>query len=194
MPAQSDESGDLDVLTWARQALGQPLHLVHRLDRPVGGLMVLAKTPQRAAYWGRRFREGRVEKVYLAVTATPLYPAFGELRHYLGRDGRRHRAQVFYKARAGALLAILHYQVLAEAGGQSLVRITLETGRFHQIRAQLAEVGSPIVGDVKYGYPPPAPDPHAIALWAVQLETWRLLPPLDHPYWAPWQRWLAQAI
>ncbi len=187
MPAQRDASGDLDVLTWARRMLGLPLHLVHRLDRPVGGLLLLAKTSQGAAYWSRRFREGRIQKVYLAVTATPLYPAFGELRHYLARDTRRHRAQVFYTPKAGTTLAVLRYQVLAERGGQSLARITLGTGRFHQIRAQLAEVGSPIIGDVKYGYTPPAPDPRAIALWAVQLETWRVLPPLEHPYWAPWQ-------
>ena len=186
MPAQRDETGDLDALTWARQITRHALYLVHRLDRPVGGVMVFAKTPQKAAEWSRRFQKGQVLKRYVAITEPTLYPAFGELRHYLRKDPRRHRAHLLYKPAPDAQVAILRYQVLAEKENQSLVRIELATGRFHQIRAQLSELGSPIVGDIKYGYPPPAPDPHAIALWAYQLENWIHLPPAQHPYWKGW--------
>jgi len=192
MPVQADKTGDLDALSWARAETKQPLHLIHRLDRPVGGILLFAKTPQRAAYWSRRFKEGHVRKAYLAVVTSPLYPPFGELRHYLLKDGRRHRAQLFYKPQPQAQLAVLRYQVLMEHAGQSFVRIELATGRFHQIRAQLSEVGSPLLGDVKYGYPPPAPDPQAIALWAYQLEAWQALPPAHHPYWQSWP--LAQIL
>jgi 23S rRNA pseudouridine1911/1915/1917 synthase len=186
MPAQGDETGDLDALTWAAREVGRPLHLVHRLDRPVGGLMVFAKTPQKAAEWTRRFQKGAVRKRYVAVTEPTLYPAFGELRHYLQKDSKRHRAKLLYRPTPGAQVAVLRYQVLAEKNNRSLAQIELETGRFHQIRAQLSEVGSPIVGDVKYGYPPPAPDPQAIALWAYQLDQWHYLPPTTHPYWQGW--------
>jgi len=148
--------------------------------------MVFAKTPQKAAEWSRRFQKGQVIKRYAAITEPALYPSFGELRHYLLKDPRRHRARLLYKPAPGAQVAILRYQVLAEKENQSLVRIELATGRFHQIRAQLSEVGSPIVGDIKYGYPPPAPDPRAIALWAYQLENWIYLPPARHPYWQGW--------
>ena len=186
MPAQKDETGDLDALTWASREVGRPLHLVHRIDRPVGGLMVFAKTPQKATEWTRRFQKGAIRKRYAAVTEPTLYPAFGELRHYLIRDARRHRARLVYRPLPGAQVAILRYQVLAERENRSFVRIELGTGRFHQIRAQLSEVGSPIIGDVKYGYPPPAPDPRAIALWAYHLENWTYLPPAHHPYWQDW--------
>jgi 23S rRNA pseudouridine1911/1915/1917 synthase len=148
--------------------------------------MVFAKTPQKAAEWTRRFQKGAVRKRYVAVTEPTLYPAFGELRHYLQKDSKRHRAKLLYKPTPGAQVAVLRYQVLAEKNNRSLAQIELETGRFHQIRAQLSEVGSPIVGDVKYGYPPPAPDPHAIALWAYQLDQWHYLPPTTHPYWQGW--------
>ncbi len=183
MPAQADATGDLDVLRWAEQTLQKPLHLVHRLDRPVGGIMLLASTPKSAAQWSRRFREGRVRKSYLAITQPPVYPPFGELRHYLRKEGRHPKAKVFYKPTPGADLAVLRYQSLAVKGEQSLVQVEPQTGRFHQIRAQLSALGSPIVGDVKYGYPPPAPDVRSIALWAWKLEEWIALPPFEEEPW-----------
>lgn len=183
MPAQGDETGDLDLLTWARQHTGESLHLVHRIDRPVGGVMVVARTPRAAAVWTRRFREGKVTKIYLAVVQPPIYPPFGELRHYLYKDSRRHRAVIYHKPGPERVPALLRYQTLAVRGELALVWVEPQTGRFHQIRAQLAEMGSPIVGDVKYGYPPPAPNPRQIALWAVRLDNWSISPPLHHYPW-----------
>lgn len=183
MPAQSDETGDLDLLTWARQHTGEKLHLVHRIDRPVGGVMIVARTSQAAAIWMRRFREGKVAKTYLAVVQPTIYPPFGELRHYLYKDSRRHRAVVYHKPGPERSLALLRYQTLSVHKDLALVWIEPQTGRFHQIRAQFAEMGSPIVGDVKYGYPLPAPDPRQIALWALRLEGWTVSPPTHHYPW-----------
>jgi 23S rRNA pseudouridine1911/1915/1917 synthase len=183
MPAQPDPSGDLDLLTWAHQQVGPPLHLVHRIDRPVGGLMVVARHARSAAQWSRRFREGQVSKAYLAITSPPVYPPFGELRHYLKKDPRRHRAQVFYRPMPGAQLAFLRYQTLQVVADQSLVLVELGTGRFHQIRAQLAELGSPLLGDLKYGASSPPIDPRAIALWAWKLDRWTAPPPWGQGYW-----------
>lgn len=183
MPAQADETGDVDMLRWAEAQLRERLHLVHRIDRPVGGVMLFARGPRSAAKWTRRFKNSQVRKTYLAITEPEVYPPFGELRHYIEKDAKRHRAKVYYKTHPNAALAILRYQTLAVRDGKSLVVVEPQTGRFHQIRAQLSELGSPIVGDVKYGYPPPAPDPRSIALWAWKLENWAALPPL-HAY--PW--------
>lgn len=179
MPAQRDETGDMDLLTWAERTYQRPFHLVHRIDRPVGGIMLLAKDRRSAARWSARFREGQVRKAYLAITAPPVYPPFGELRHYIQKDARRHRARIFHRPVEGADLAILRYQTIAVTENLSLVLVEPQTGRFHQIRVQLAGLRSPIIGDVKYGYPPPAPDPRSIALWAWRLEGWQSLPPLD---------------
>jgi len=183
MPTQADETGDLDLLTWAKREFGYPLHLVHRIDRPVGGIVLFAKGKSSAARWSARFRHGQIHKVYLAITEPPVYPPFGELRHFLLKDARKHRARIFYKPTPGADLAILRYHTLSTRSERSLVLVEPQTGRFHQIRAQLAELKSPIVGDVKYGYPPPAPDPRSIALWAWRLEGWQADPPIDEPPW-----------
>ncbi|MCX8112763.1 MAG: RNA pseudouridine synthase [Bacteroidia bacterium] len=183
MPTQADPTGDLDLLTWAEGHWGMSLYLVHRIDRPVGGVVLFAKSKRSAARWSERFRKGQVQKAYLAITSPPVYPPFGELRHYLKKDVRRHRAQVFYRPQPQAQLAVLKYQILAAQGDKGLILVEPQTGRFHQIRAQLAEVRSPIVGDVKYGYPAPAPDPRRIALWAWRLERWLASPPLSVEPW-----------
>lgn len=184
MPTQRDITGDIDLLTWAAQTYQRPFYLVHRLDRPVGGLILLAKDRRSAARWSKRFQKGQVHKTYLAITEPPVYPPFGELRHYIQKDARHHRARVFYRPMPEAALALLRFQTISVRENLSLVSVEPKTGRFHQIRAQLAELRSPIVGDVKYGYPPPAPDPRRIALWAWRLEQWSALPPLSAFPWA----------
>jgi len=123
--------------------------MVHRLDAPVAGLVVLARTTKSASRLSAQFREGRIEKTYLAVVQGRPDQAKGRLVHHLERSGRLSRP-----VQAGSLhgrTAALSYQVLESGPSGSLLTIHLETGRRHQIRAQLAAIGCPILGDRAYG-------------------------------------------
>jgi 23S rRNA pseudouridine1911/1915/1917 synthase len=101
--------------------------------------MVFAKTPQKAAEWTRRFQKGAVRKRYVAVTEPTLYPAFGELRHYLQKDSKRHRAKLLYKPTPGAGVAVLRYQVLAEKITEALRRLSWKPGGFIRFGPSLAK-------------------------------------------------------
>lgn len=174
--SQADHTGDPDVLTvckaWVKAHYGKPgnvfLGLVHRLDRPVAGVMVLARTSKAASRLSRQIRERTVGKRYLAVVeGTP--PEAMELRGVIRKDSSRNvsRLEGGGKAEgkeakgegggtgegeaAKGKAAVLRFRRLAAAGGASLLRVELETGRAHQIRVQLSEAGWPIVGDRKYG-------------------------------------------
>jgi len=156
--AQADLSGDLDVLTVAKQLIkerdGKPgnvfLGLVHRLDRPVSGVMALAKTSKAASRLSAQFREREPEKRYLAVVSGSPDPQRAELRHFLRKDRAARKTVVVGSEREGKQ-ALLRYEVIDRRGDRSLVRVLLITGLPHQIRAQLAAAGHPIVGDRKYG-------------------------------------------
>mgnify|MGYP006266815753 CR=1 FL=1 len=154
--AQADRTGDPDVHTLGRQWLADQkgaasdafLGLVHRLDRPASGLMVLARTPEAADHLSRQFRERTVTKRYLALvegTATGI----GTMVDYVQKDGRH--VQVVAPDAPGGQRAALKWQSLAQEGGISLMQVRLQTGRRHQIRVQLAHHGHPIVGDIRYG-------------------------------------------
>jgi len=127
--------------------------LIHRLDTPVSGVLLLAKTA-RAAEAGRAlFSDRGVEKVYWAVTAQSLPFDSGELRHWLDHCQKGNKSRVFREPAPGRQEAWLTYRRLAAGDRYLLYEIVLGTGRTHQIRAQLAAAGAPVRGDLKYGYP-----------------------------------------
>jgi 23S rRNA pseudouridine1911/1915/1917 synthase len=156
MLSQADLSGDLDVLTFVKAFIkrrdGKPgnvfLGLVHRLDRPVAGAMILAKTSKAASRLSAQLRERSARKIYRAVVEGTPEPGQAELIHRLDRDRAARLTRVVAE---GGKEARLSYRVLESAGSRSLVEVDLGTGLPHQIRAQLAAVGHPIVGDRKYG-------------------------------------------
>ncbi len=163
----TDEPGGLPELL--RKALGQPeaeIRTVHRLDRVVGGLMVLARSAAAAGELSRQVRENEFQKEYLAVIhGTPEAPE-GRLEDLLVRDKARKMTMVAEAPGKGVQPAALQYWVLAERNGMSRVRIKLETGRTHQIRVQFASRGMPLVGERKYST---REENCQIALWSHRL-------------------------
>lgn len=162
----TDEPGGLPEL--CREVLGNPkadVRTVHRLDRVVSGLMVLARNAKAASELSRQIRENEFEKEYLAVVhGCP--EERGTLRDLLGRDKARKMTFVAPEPAKGVQEAVLHYQLQNTANGLSRVRIQLETGRTHQIRVQFASRGMPLVGERKYSE---LDDPCEIALWSYRL-------------------------
>ena len=162
----TDEPGGLPDL--CREALGNSkadVRTVHRLDRVVSGLMVLARNAKAASELSRQIREEKFEKEYLAVVhGCP--EERGTLRDLLGRDKARKMTFVASEPAKGVQEAVLHYQLQNTSGGMSKVRIQLETGRTHQIRVQFASRGMPLVGERKYSE---RDDPCEIALWSYRL-------------------------
>jgi len=162
----TDEPGGLPDLL--REALGEPkgdIRTVHRLDRVVSGLMVLARNAKAASELSRQIRDGEFEKEYLAVVHGTPGPA-GTLRDLLGRDKARRMTFVADAPAKGVQEAVLHYQRQFCRDNLSKVRIRLETGRTHQIRVQFSSRGFPLVGERKYAE---LDDPCEIALWSYRL-------------------------
>ncbi|HBU11294.1 MAG TPA: RNA pseudouridine synthase [Clostridiales bacterium] len=158
MPSQADSSGDMDFLSGVREYVrvtyNKPgkayLGLVHRLDRPAGGVMVFARTSKAAARLAGQMRRHTFEKDYLVVTRAGI-PKAGTLKDWLLKDSAANRTRVAKEGEAGAKYAELSYRVAGEKEGLALLKIRLVTGRSHQIRVQLSHMGAPLVGDVKYG-------------------------------------------
>lgn len=148
------------------------LGVVSRLDAPVTGVLVFARTSKAAARLNDAFAGRRVEKLYLATVTGEVPPCEGPVVHYLKRDDRNARVFVTQTKTEDAQRAELTYEVLRTLGGKSLLVVRLITGRKHQIRVQLAKLGVPVVGDEKYG----SPDPHRPG---IALHSWRLR--LEHP-------------
>lgn len=163
----TDEPGGVPDL--AREALGDPkadVRTVHRLDRVVSGLMVLARNARAASELSRQMREDEFEKEYLAVVHGCPAARSGTLRDLLGRDKARKMTFVAAEPAKGVQEAVLDYEVLMRAEDMSRVRIRLRTGRTHQIRVQFASRGMPLVGERKYSE---GNDPCEIALWSYRL-------------------------
>lgn len=160
----TDEPGGMPELV--RQALSDPnadIRTVHRLDRVVSGLMVLARSPQAATDLSAQIRQGTFQKEYLAVVHGCPEAQQGTLEDLLIRDKARKMTFVTDTPGKDARSAVLHYQVLDRSAGLSLVKIQLVTGRTHQIRVQFASRGWPLVGERKYAV---QDDPCEIALWS----------------------------
>ena len=159
----TDEPGGLPEL--AREALGDPaadVRTVHRLDRAVSGLMVLARGAASASELSRQIREGKFEKEYLAVVHGGT-PERGELRDLLRRDKARKMTFVAQTPGKDVQEASLDYETVGRGEGMSLVRVRLHTGRTHQIRVQFASRGFPLFGERKYCA---EPDDCPLALWS----------------------------
>jgi 23S rRNA pseudouridine1911/1915/1917 synthase len=127
------------------------LGIVSRLDAPVTGVLVIARTSKSARRLTEAFRSRTVDKQYLAVVEGHLEKPQGRLEHFLRKDERHRRMHTTSEHAAGTQRAALNYEVIEELDHTSLVSVMLETGRKHQIRVQLAKIGHPIVGDRKYG-------------------------------------------
>ena len=186
----TDEPGGLPELV--RNALGDEkadVRTVHRLDRVVSGLMVLARTPQAASDLSRQIREDTFGKQYLAVVHGHPREDAGTLVDLLSRDKARKMTIVVHEPGKDAREAILDYKVEAKTDAMSRVRIDLKTGRTHQIRVQFASRGMPLVGERKYST---LEDPCEIALWSCYLRfthphtgkfmEFELLPPNMYPW------------
>lgn len=183
VPSQSDKTQDADMISRIKCYLrekepqkGVPYTVaVHRLDRPVGGIMVYAKTPEAAAGLSRQIQKGDMEKQYLAVVCGDFSAETGreprELCDYLKKDGRTNLSVIAKKGEPQAKIARLSYQVLeVSEGGLSLLNIRLFTGRHHQIRVQLAEHIAGIWGDTKYNQK----NCREKGFWQIALYAWRL--------------------
>jgi 23S rRNA pseudouridine1911/1915/1917 synthase len=176
IPAQGDKTGDPDMLTLIKDMIkkrdNKPgnvfLGLVHRLDRPVGGVMVFAKTGKGAARLSDQIRKKEWKKSYLAVIHGKMEPPQGELRHHLVKNEKLNMSRAVAPDYRNAKEAVLNYEVTVADEKFSLVRIVLQTGRHHQIRVQFAQSGHPLYGDQKYGRGF-SRGGQQIALWAAEL-------------------------
>lgn len=159
IPSCGDESGDDNMLEQVRRYVKEKyekpgnvyIGLVHRLDRPTGGVMVFAKTSKAASRLAEQMRGGDFEKKYLAViVGTPKEPK-GTLVNYLKKNPVNNMVYICTQTTDGAKMASLEYSVLEEKGGLCLADIKLHTGRTHQIRVQMAGISHPVYGDMRYG-------------------------------------------
>ena len=163
---QGDKTGDIPLSETVKQYLKEKYNkpgnvfigVTHRLDRPVSGLVVLAKTGKALARLNEMFRTGQVKKTYWAIVKN-LPPAEEDtLTHYLVRNEKQNKSYAYDREKPGSKLAILHYRLLSRSDNYCLLEVDLKTGRHHQIRCQLAKIGCPIKGDLKYGFPRSNPD------------------------------------
>ncbi len=174
-PSQKDESGDLDLLTevkeYVKQKYNKPgeafIGLVHRLDRPTGGLMVFARNSKSAERLSKQLQSHQMQKVYFAVVEGKIKYQSQSLVHYLKKDEKNNLVKICPALEEGAKKAELMFETLERNEKHSLLSVKILTGRSHQIRVQLASIGYPIYGDMKYNKNATKGN---LALWAGKLE------------------------
>lgn len=157
---QVDKTGDISleqkIKEYIKKKFNKPgevfLGVVHRIDRPVSGVVLFAKTSKALARLNQMFQDKEVKKIYWAVVKNKPPQEAGTLEHYILRDSKKNKSFAFEKETREAKKAILHYKLIDQSENYFLLEIQLETGRHHQIRCQLGKIGCPIRGDLKYGY------------------------------------------
>jgi len=156
---QGDQSGDTSLDNLIREFIKERdnkpgdvfLGIPHRIDRPVSGVVVFAKTSKALSRMAQMFKEKTVEKIYYAIVANRPAKDEDTLEHYLTRNTKQNKSYTHSKEVPGSKFARLHFRILGSSDNYHLLEVVLETGRHHQIRAQLAAIGCPIKGDRKYG-------------------------------------------
>lgn len=158
---QGDKTGDTPlselVKHYLKEKYNKPgnvfIGVTHRLDRPVSGLVVFAKTSKALARLNEMFKNGDVHKTYWAIVKNCPQETEATLEHYLVRNEKQNKSYAYDREKPGAKKAILHYKLIGHSENYFLLEVDLKTGRHHQIRCQLAKIGCPIKGDLKYGFP-----------------------------------------
>lgn len=163
---QGDKTGDAPMVEtlkgYLKEKYNKPgnvfLGLVHRLDRPVGGLVIFAKTSKALSRMTQMFAQGDVQKTYRAIVCNKPDIPSARLKHYLVRNEKQNKSYAYHTERHGSKRAELSYRLLTSGERYHLVEVELHTGRHHQIRCQLSSIGCPIKGDLKYGAARSNPD------------------------------------
>lgn len=163
---QGDKTGDTPLVEhvklWIKEKYAKPGNVfcgvTHRIDRPACGLVVLAKTSKGLSRMNELFREGKISKTYWAITKETPPRQEDTLTHYITSIERNNKSYASLTERPGSLKSVLHYRIIAQSERYNLLEIDLLTGRKHQIRSQLAAIGCPIKGDLKYGAKRSNPD------------------------------------
>jgi len=158
---QGDKTGDQPlsetIKLYLKEKYNKPgdvfLGVVHRLDRPVSGVVLFAKTSKALTRLNEMFRTQEIKKTYWAIVKEKPEQPEGRLEHYLTRNEKQNKSMAYDKPRSDAKKAALSYRMIAQSDTYYLLEVQLETGRHHQIRCQLAKMGCPIKGDLKYGFP-----------------------------------------
>ena len=174
---QGDKTGDVclldDVKSYIKETYNKPGNvyagLVHRIDRPVSGAVIFAKTSKALSRMTLKIKEREFSKTYLAIVKNKPPQEAGELSDYMIKNEAQNKSYIVSSNTKGAKLAQLRYRVIGSSDSYYLLEVELITGRHHQIRAQLAHMGCPIKGDLKYGFPRSNPDA-SISLHAYKLQ------------------------
>lgn len=158
---QGDKTGDEPLSEKVKSYLKEKYHkpgnvfigVTHRLDRPVSGLVLFAKTGKALSRMNEMFRLGDVHKIYWAIVKNPPLQESAELVHWMVRNEKQNKSYAYDREVPNSKKAVLRYRIIGQSDNYFLLEINLLTGRHHQIRCQLAKIGCPIRGDLKYGFP-----------------------------------------
>lgn len=163
---QGDKTGDKPLSEIVKEYLKEKYNkpgnvfcgVTHRLDRPVSGIVVFAKTSKALSRLNEMFKRKEIKKTYWAIVKNTPKASEGTLTYYLVKNEKQNKSYAYDTEKPNSKLAILHYKLIARSEKYNLLEIDLETGRHHQIRCELAKIGCPIKGDLKYGYERSNPD------------------------------------